>query len=83
MRKVKFALAGVALATVTLTMSFSMTNNDGKTAAQDNDCWSTEQQHLMGQPADRSTIDCPANNVGCCVKPDPSNPGQYLQFAEN
>lgn len=83
MKKVKFALAGVALVTAALTMSFSMTTKDGKDSAQQNDCWSTVQRHQSGQLPDRSTILCPANDAGCCVKPDPNNPGQYLQFAEN
>lgn len=82
MKRVKFALAGVALVTAALTMSFT-SSNDGKDSAQQNDCWSTAQRHQMGLPADRSTTICPNLNPGCCVKPDPNNPDQYLEFAEN
>ncbi len=83
MKKVRFALAGVALVTAVLTMSFTSLNIGGNDSAQENDCWSTIARHQSGQSPDRSTILCPTNVAGCCVTPNPNNPGTYLEFAEN
>lgn len=83
MKRVKFALAGVALVTAALTMSFS-SSNDAKESAQANDCWSTSARHLAGLPADRNqSIQCPGNNTGCCVKPSGNPTSPYLEFSQN
>lgn len=83
MKKVKYAFGAVAIITAALTMSFTMTNNDANSTDAQNDCWSSIQLHEMEEPPDRSTIDCPNLSPGCCVKPDPENPEEYLQFSEN
>lgn len=84
MKKVKFALAGVALVTAALTMSFSSTSNDAKESAQANDCWSSIARHQALLPADMNqSTQCPNSLTGCCVKPNPNSPGQYLQFSRD
>ena len=84
MKRVKFALAGVALVTAALTMSFSSSSNEVKESTQANDCWSTIPRHQANLPADMNqATQCPAGTIPCCVKPNPANPGAYLQFNRN
>ena len=83
MKIFKVAIGCIAIMTTALSKSFSVTNNDGKTGNAVNDCWSSFQRHQAGLPPDVSSDDCGILTSGCCVKPDPNNPGQYLLFAEN
>ena len=83
MKRVKFALAGVALVTAALTMSFTA-SNEGKDSAQANDCWSSIERHQTPLPADMNqATQCPGNNAGCCVKPTGNPNSPYLEFSRN
>lgn len=84
MKRVKFALAGVALVTAALTMSFSSSSNDANKSAQANDCWSSIARHQAGLPADlNQASQCTGNTTFCCVKPVPNTTNQYTQFNRN
>lgn len=83
MKRIQVGLGGIALMLAALTMSFSMAKDDVKSADELNDCWSSFQRYEMGLPPDRSSDDCVQLDLGCCFKPDPNNPGQYLVFSMN